>query len=176
VKKFASILILSFVLASSGCGAGEAPTASNKGGGSTTISGGPKGRFATITVGEGRAATPRIDPSDLPPPKKVLIRDLEVGKGPVARKGDWVAVYYFGVSYRTGEREYFRWAPSEPWEMTLYATAAWEKSIVGMRAGGRREMIIPSHLAFNSGAMEYIVDLVAVKPASRAQRKDLRGG
>jgi peptidylprolyl isomerase len=129
----------------------------------TTKSAAPSGPFAVIT-GETGQAEPIIHPSDNPPPKKSLVKDIEVGKGPVARKGDMVAVHYIGVQYSTGEKKYSNWSPEQPFETTLRQASAWEEGIEGMRAGGRREILLPARLAFGDGAMDYLVDLVAIRP------------
>ncbi|HEX5927838.1 MAG TPA: FKBP-type peptidyl-prolyl cis-trans isomerase [Solirubrobacterales bacterium] len=126
-------------------------------------------RFATVSDGAGRKGQPAIVPSDRPPPKRLLVRDIEVGSGPVARPGDRVGVFYLGVDYKTGERRFQTWPPTaQPFEVELRApdsAEAWELGVMGMRAGGRREVLVPSHLAFDDGALDYLFDLVRVEPA-----------
>jgi peptidylprolyl isomerase len=121
-----------------------------------------KARFGTFTDKKG-AEQPRIDVPDRPLPKQPLIRDIKMGKGAGARKGDVIAVYYIRANYKTGESEYTRWPPEKPLRWKLFAGAAWERKIEGMKAGGRREMLIPSRLAFGEGAIDYVFDLVAIK-------------
>jgi peptidylprolyl isomerase len=150
----ASVLSLS-ALGIWGCGSDEA----------TTDSEAPNGPFGTITEGGGRTE-PEIDPSDGPPPKKTFVRDIEVGSGPVARRGDTVAVYYLGVNYNSGGTDLFRWAPEKPWEQQIHAGTAWEENIEGMRVGGRREILVPSRLALGNGAIDYLVELLDVKSSS----------
>lgn len=155
-----------------GCGSDEATTnvKASKDSNETTINVKPsKGAFGTITYAAGRTEAgdrtePIIHVSGGPPPKKTFVRDIEVGSGPVARRGDTVAVYYHGVNYRTGVKEHYSWGPGSPFEFTLQLSTAWEKSIAGMRAGGLREAVIPSRLAFKEGAIDYVTALVAVKP------------
>lgn len=127
-------------------------------------------RFSTVSFGDGRHAEPAIDPSDRPPPQKLLVRDLRVGSGPVARPGDRAAVFYIGVDYKTGERRFQTWPPTaSPFVVELNppgVAAAWEEGVMGMRPGGRRELLIPSRNAFNDGALVYVMDLVRIEPAS----------
>jgi hypothetical protein len=79
-----------------------------------------------------------------------------------------VKVYYLGVNYKTGKRTYFRW-PSEPVLSTRLGNDAWEEALVGMRPGGLREAIIPSHLHLRTGTMDFLFNLVRVegRPAGR---------
>ncbi len=127
-------------------------------------------RFATVSSA-GRAEL-EIEPSDRPPPKRLLLRDIEVGSGPAARPGDRVAVFYIGVDYDTGKKEIETW-PSEAEalkkEIRRDNPVAWEEGVVGMRVGGRREMIIPAGRALGTGALDYVFDLVGLEPGSRAR-------
>lgn len=148
-----------------GCGSDEATTKHE----TTTKVVASKGLFGTITyargpIHAGDRTEPVIHVSGGPPPKKTFVRDIEVGHGPAARRGDTVAVYYHGVNYKTGVKVHYTWGPGSPFEITLNASTAWEKSILGMRAGGLREAVIPSRLAFKEGAIDYVTALVAVKP------------
>lgn len=121
----------------------------------------PRSRFGTITLGSGKAQ-PKIHPPDKPKPRKILIRDLAIGTGPIARFGDRASIYYYSVRYETGERVYLRWPPEETLTERLIEPEPWHRAIVGMRAGGRREMIIPSRLLFSTGTMDYFIELVSV--------------
>lgn len=124
--------------------------------------------FSGIRGGKGNE-NPRFDPPDGPAPKKLLIRELEVGSGPPARHGDEVSVYYAGAVYQTGKVRYGGWPPAQPASFPLglsFFGEAWEESIEGMRAGGLREVIIPSHRLNGTGAVDYVIKLVALEPAS----------
>lgn len=125
-----------------------------------------EGPFAAITVRKG-TTEPRIDPADRPAPKKLLTRDLEIGLGPPARSGDEVTLYYSGARYETGKVEYGGWARSIELGTGLYGDA-WEEGIEGMTAGSRREVIIPSRRLGGSGAVDYLIELIRVKPAAPA--------
>lgn len=151
MKKFIFIGAMFLVaLANWGCGSDEATTVSEA-----------QGPFGTITYG---GAQPELHPSNEPPPKKTLVRDVKVGEGPVARRGDTVLVFYIGANYRKKNSTYlFRWSPERPWEQQLNGKAAWEENIEGMKPGGLREIVVPSHLALGNGAIDYLVELVAVK-------------
>jgi peptidylprolyl isomerase len=156
------ITALCIGLAVAGCGSGES-TASSSGAAQ-------EGSFASISGGEGKAI-PKIVPPDRPPPKKLLVRDIKEGSGPAAHRGDEVGVYFYGVNYKTGKEQYKEWPPGSSLNFTLGSGGygeGWEEGIEGMKLGGRREVIVPSKLLFNTGTVDYVVDLVKLKPAGKA--------
>lgn len=118
---------------------------------------------------------PKVKVPSGPPPKKLEIKDLEEGKGPAAKAGDEVTVHYVGVDYKTGKEFDASWDRGEPFAFKLGEGAVipgWEKGVAGMKAGGRRELIIPPQLGYGSqGAgpippnetLVFVVDLEAIK-------------
>ena len=87
---------------------------------------------------------------DAPPPKKLLIKDLATGSGPPAKLGDEVEFQYVDALYSTGEVLSVA-VPGAPFHLELGSHGSlpgWEKGIVGMRVGGRRELIIPPSLGY----------------------------
>jgi peptidylprolyl isomerase len=124
--------------------------------------------FAAVFGGEGDR--PTIDPPDRPPPKEVLVRDLELGSGPVAKRGDEVAVHYIGFEYETGEEKYSgSWPPYPPSAFRLGSGGGggpFESGIEGMKVGGLREVVIPPNRLYGPGGTDYIVDLVRIKSDS----------
>jgi peptidylprolyl isomerase len=125
----------------------------------------PSGRFGTITY-KGHRADPEIHPSDEPPVNRLLVRDLKIGKGPKVHPGDRVALYYLGVDHETGETSYRRWPP-EPQLARSLEGDPWEEALVGMREGGRREIVIPPRLHFSSSTIDYLFEMVKVGEPSR---------
>lgn len=100
------------------------------------------------------------------PRKKLVIKDLEVGSGPPARRGDVVEVYYVGVESETKEELYHRWAPDPPLDYRIgYDNwgGGWEKGIEGMRVGGRRELLIPGPLTLEPFPLDYVIEVIALK-------------
>jgi peptidylprolyl isomerase len=88
-----------------------------------------------------------------PPPKKLVVKDIVVGKGPAAKKGDKLSMQYVGVLYKGGEQFDASWDNGSPFEFTLGqgdVIPGWDKGLVGIKAGGRRELIIPSKLAYGA--------------------------
>ncbi|GLZ29442.1 peptidyl-prolyl cis-trans isomerase [Lentzea sp. NBRC 105346] len=121
------------------------------------------------------AQKPEIDPVDGPPPADLVINDITVGDGPAAEAGQFVTVHYVGVSFSTGEQFDASWDRGEPFGFPLGAgrvIAGWDQGVAGMKVGGRRQLVIPSHLAYGErGAggvikpnetLVFVVDLLGV--------------
>jgi peptidylprolyl isomerase len=118
---------------------------------------------------------PKVKVPSGPPPKKLEIKDLEEGSGPVAKPGDEVTVQYVGVNYKTGKQFDASWDRGAPFTFKLGEGAViegWEKGIPGMKPGGRRELIIPPELGYGYSRVEgippgstliFVVDLISVK-------------
>lgn len=110
------------------------------------------------------------------PPKKLVIRDLEVGDGAEAKTGDTVSVQYVGVGYDSGEEFDASWDRGEPFPFQLgsgMVIPGWEEGVEGMKVGGRRELTIPPDLAYGSAGsppsigpnetLIFVVDLESVE-------------
>jgi peptidylprolyl isomerase len=110
---------------------------------------------------------PEVQVPSGPPPKELVIEDLEEGSGAEVKAGDDIVVDYVGVNYRTGEKFESTWERPEPGAFTMGTgelIKGWEEGLKGMKVGGRRELIIPSRLAYEkTGTLIYVIDLVAVK-------------
>jgi peptidylprolyl isomerase len=110
------------------------------------------------------------------PPKKLVIKDLKKGKGPVARTGSSVTVQYVGVDYKTGKQFDASWDRGQPFPFQLGAgqvIPGWDRGVAGMRVGGRRELVIPPRLAYGSqgqppaiapnATLVFVIDLLGVQ-------------
>jgi peptidylprolyl isomerase len=99
---------------------------------------------------------PEIEFPEGPPPADLEVTDIWEGSGAEAKAGSHVKVHYVGVAYSTGEEFDASWNRGEPLEFQLGAgrvIAGWDQGVQGMRVGGRRKLVIPSHLAYgDSGA------------------------
>jgi peptidylprolyl isomerase len=118
---------------------------------------------------------PEIDFPGGEPPADLEIKDIQAGDGPEAKAGDTVAVHYVGVAFSTGEEFDASWNRGAPLRFQLGAgqvIEGWDRGVQGMRVGGRRQLIIPPHLAYGDrgagGAIApgetliFVCDLVAV--------------
>lgn len=118
---------------------------------------------------------PEVDPVPGPPPTELVITDLTVGGGDEAQPGQNVTVHYVGVSHANGEEFDASYNRGEPFQFPLgggRVIAGWDQGVAGMRVGGRRQLVIPPHLAYGDrgagGAIKpgatlvFVVDLLAV--------------
>ena len=93
---------------------------------------------------------PEIDRPDGPPPRDLQVTDLVVGEGREATPGTMVLVHYVCVSYSSGE-EFDSSYGRGPLAFPLGAgrvIPGWDTGIQGMKVGGRRQLVIPAHLAY----------------------------
>lgn len=107
-------------------------------------------------------------------PTELAITDITEGDGAEAALGDSITVQYVGIACSTGEQFDASWDRGEPTTFTLQEGAliqGWIDGIPGMKEGGRRQLVIPSDLAYgpegNQGiapdeALVFVIDLVEV--------------
>lgn len=129
--------------------------------------GGDSGADRTAAERARPPALPKVHAQPLPPPRKLVVKDLKVGSGRKAENGDKLTVRYVGTGYRTGKA-----FDHGPYEFDLGSNtvqAGWEKGVPGMRIGGQRELIIPPRLTlYELGPHEtliYVVELLEIGPA-----------
>lgn len=114
---------------------------------------------------------PEIDAPLEAAPSDLAIRDLIEGDGAEAKAGDTVTVHYVGVEYESGEEFDSSWGRGESIQFPLRGLIqGWQDGIPGMKVGGRRELIIPPHLAYGPAGghflggktLIFIIDLLDV--------------
>ncbi|GAA2456352.1 FKBP-type peptidyl-prolyl cis-trans isomerase [Streptomyces lavendulocolor] len=94
---------------------------------------------------------PEVDFPGGEPPKNLEIKDIWEGDGAEAKAGHTVQVHYVGVAFSTGEEFDSSWNRGTPLQFPLGAgrvIAGWDQGVQGMKVGGRRQLIIPPHLAY----------------------------
>ncbi len=130
---------------------------------------------STETTSESLTEKPEVTVPSGPPPRKLEIKELHEGGGAEAKSGEEIVVQYVGVDYETGKEFDSSWSRNEPFTFTLGAgevIPGWDQGILGMRNGGRRELIIPPDLAYGeAGAppaigpnetLVFVIDLLEV--------------
>ncbi len=172
----AGLTLLLAGLAIAGCGSS---------GGSSTITIGNENKADNklITAGDAAVPTtpktgplatkPTVEAGKGPAPTKLETKDLVVGTGAEAKSGSSVYVNYVGVLWKTGKEFDSSWKRNEPFQFTLGAgqvIKGWDKGVVGMKVGGRRELRIPSEEAYKKAgspptipgneALIFVVDLL----------------
>ncbi|MEI7618084.1 MAG: FKBP-type peptidyl-prolyl cis-trans isomerase [Actinomycetota bacterium] len=172
-----------------GCGSSKSGNASTPAGGSTAAGSSTDSvktdPLAPAGCAKGSAAAasepviadsppkPKVQiPSSLP--KALVCTDLVEGTGTPAKAGDDVSVYYVGVRTADG-KEFDSNFGSQPFPVTLGAgrvISGWDIGLVGVKAGGRRQLDIPSNLAYGDkpqgdvikagDALTFVIQVVSV--------------
>jgi peptidylprolyl isomerase len=96
---------------------------------------------------------PKIERPTGSPPDVLVKKDLVVGTGPAAKAGDTLSMQYVGVSFSNGQEFDASWDRGQPFSFPLgqgQVIAGWDQGIVGMKAGGRRELVIPPALGYGA--------------------------
>ncbi len=118
---------------------------------------------------------PKVTPPSGAAPTKLVTKELIAGTGAEAKAGDTVTVNYVGVLYKGGKEFDASWKRNEPFSFTLgkgQVIKGWDEGVAGMKVGGRRELIIPSELAYGktgspptipaNAPLVFVVDLLGV--------------
>jgi peptidylprolyl isomerase len=101
------------------------------------------------------AEKPVITVPKTPKPSKLEVKDLVVGTGPEVAAGDNVLMQYVGSSWSTGKEFDSSWSRGKtpfPVENVGQAgvIAGWNQGLIGMKEGGRRQIIIPPDLGYGA--------------------------
>lgn len=109
------------------------------------------------------------------PPAQLESSDLIVGTGASAQSGQTVTVQYDGYSWTTKKEFDASWNRNQPFSFPLgqgQVIRGWDQGVVGMKVGGRRELIIPPAFAYGTQSptpaiatndtLIFVVDLVSV--------------
>ena len=125
------------------------------------------------TPAEGEKPTVEVPEGD--PPKELEIEDLEEGEGAEAQPGDQLTVDYVGVLYDTGDEFDASYDRGEPFQFVLGqggVIPGWDEGLEGMKAGGRRQLVIPPDLGYGAqgqppdippgATLVFVIDLVAI--------------
>jgi peptidylprolyl isomerase len=109
------------------------------------------------------------------PPSDLVIDILEEGEGVQATAGSTVSVHYVGSAWSTKSEFDSSWDRNEPFDVVLgkgQVIPGWDRGLVGMREGERRQLTIPPHLAYGAAGaglfirpnetLVFVVDLLSV--------------
>jgi peptidylprolyl isomerase len=136
-----------------------------------TPTSGPLSKEPTITVPTG------------PAPTVLEKKDLITGTGALAAVGDTVTVNYVGALYSNGKVFDASWNRKQTFTVpgplgTASVITGWNDGLVGMRVGGRRELIIPPSLAYGAAGepptipknatLIFIIDMLQVTKGTGA--------
>jgi peptidylprolyl isomerase len=170
--------LAALALTAAGCGGGDTETADFSVDAPASDAGATKTQAAETEAAAPPASTdkPKVRIPSGPPPKQLETRDIEKGTGATAKSGDDVTVNYVGVSYSTKKQFDASYDRGEPFTFTLGqggVIAGWDEGVVGMKVGGRRELIIPPDKGYGATGqppdikpnetLVFVVDLVDVE-------------
>jgi cyclophilin family peptidyl-prolyl cis-trans isomerase len=134
----------------------------------------PKTEAPTTTIDTGKPAVSL--PEQLP--TELVVTDLIEGTGEPAKKGDTITVNYVGVRSEDGTEFDNSYDRGEPFTLTLGeggVIQGWDEGLIGVKAGGRRQLDIPAALAYGDqgagevikpgDALSFVIDVVSITPA-----------
>lgn len=150
------MLVLGAVIVLGGCGDSE-----------ETTSAAPVARksktadWTALETAAGKYSTQLVIPSGPPPSKRIVIKDLRVGGGRKLEPGLKFSARYVALDYDSGV------VRQNSWKSPFLASfglnefvEAFEVGLRGIRVGGIRELISPSSLAYEDGALVYLIKIV----------------
>ncbi len=108
-----------------------------------------------------------------PAPTVLTGKDLVVGTGKTAVASDTVRVQYVGAFYDNGKVFDASWTDSGPATFPLSEVVpGFKDAIVGMKVGGRREVVIPPALGYGAtgepptipgnSTLVFVIDLLGI--------------
>ncbi len=158
------------------------------GGGSGDDSDGSSGSGGLLTAESAADTSAPGPPVHVPggtPPTTLVTKDFKVGYGPEAKVGNDVTILYVGAHWN-GERFSNAWTYNKKPHFELgtreLLPSGLDKGVVGMRVGGRREVIVPVDLLYYpdethpplhpSDTLVFVVDLLGVRQGEKQLRKN----
>ena len=109
-----------------------------------------------------------------PAPTQLQVRDLKPGTGAVAAQGETLTVNYVGALYKNG-KVFDTSFGRQPFQVPLgqgQVIPGWDQGLVGMKVGGRRELIIPPKLGYGAqgsppkippnAPLVFVIDLLGI--------------
>src|SRR3954447_19578546 len=122
------------------------------------------------------AAKPEVKiPATLP--TELVVTDLVEGTGDAAKEGDTVVLNYVGVRSQDGTEFDNSYDRGQTFPVTIGQTSViqgWEQGLIGIKAGGRRQLDIPADLAYGDSpqgdvikagdALTFVIDAVSITP------------
>jgi len=169
-RPLALTLTAALALVAAGCGSSNDKT-------SSTSSAAPAQSTTTAATPAPAKARPKpkVKVPSGKPPKKLVIKDLIPGTGQAAKAGDPITVNYIGVDFANGKPFDNSYDRGQPFPFQLgggQVIPGWDRGLVGMKVGGRRELVIPPSLAYGpqgqppvikpNETLVFVVDLLSI--------------
>merc|ERR1712200_14860 len=92
-------------------------------------------------------------------PGGLIIEDIVVGSGLQAKSGQKVAVYYEGRLQKNNKKfDQSKKGPGFKFHLGAgEVIKGWDAGVVGMKIGGKRRLIVPSHMAYGKGGSPPVI-------------------
>ena len=116
-----------------------------------------------------------IKPNTYTTESGIIVTDYVIGEGPSPERGDRVVVHYTG-RFMDGEEFDSSHSRGKPFEFVLASGSVikgWDEGVATMKVGGKRKLIIPSHLGYGqrgagkvippNATLHFDVELIEVK-------------
>jgi FKBP-type peptidyl-prolyl cis-trans isomerase len=145
-RRVPALLALLALLAIPACGDDDEGADSGAGDGGGAVETAPAGDTLRDT-----STKPVIPKPTGMPPRRLVVEDIVKGNGPAAKIGSTVVVHYVGLNFSNGQEFDASWDSNSPFPLQLGTGGViegWEKGLVGIRAGGRRQLTIPPELGY----------------------------
>ena len=142
---------------------------------STAASPASSGAAPAVASASDLKSEPKPAAGTSPAPNTLVIKDLVTGSGPAAVASSTVNVQYVGTNYTDGKVFDASWEHGgQPISFALSGViAGFAQGIVGMKVGGRRELVIPPNLGYGpqgsppavgpNETLVFVIDLVGVQ-------------
>jgi peptidylprolyl isomerase len=170
-RPLALTLSAALALAAAGCGSSNDKTSSSDASASADQT---TSQAAAPTTAKPRPK-PKVKVPGGKPPKKLVVKDLITGTGQAAKAGDPITVNYIGVNFKGGKMFDNSYDRGQPFPFQLgggQVIPGWDRGLVGMKVGGRRELTIPPNLAYGpqgqppvikpNETLVFVVDLLSI--------------
>ncbi len=115
--------------------------------------GGGDDEGSSSSISTDLSTKPAVPVPEGDPPTQLETTDVVEGDGPEAKSGDTVSVQYVGVNYSNGQQFDASWDSGQPFEFDLGGGSVipgWDQGVVGMKVGGRRQLVIPPDLGYGA--------------------------
>lgn len=132
----------------------------------------PSGETVMPVVTGAAGKAPTITPPSGPAPTELVAKDIYAGNGATVTASSTLTVQYTLMAWSTGKVVETSWTSQAATFPLSGVISGWQKGLPGMKAGGRRLLIIPPADAYGAsgsgpiGANEtliFVVDVLAVK-------------
>ena len=135
----------------------------------------PTTKFVALTTTVDLKKKPALTLPGGTAPTALGVTDIVPGTGIVVKPGDQIEVQYVGVAWSTKKQFDASWDRNEPTTFSIGTGAVikgWDEGLVGMKAGGRRQLVIPGSLAYGPAGrpgsigpdetLVFVVDMISV--------------